>query len=493
MRKSLFKMMMSLLIVFVATITGASGNVIMAVGTAMDNGGTTTAGGGPADGGDAGANGAGSNTATEDAMGRGDVPDTFHLTALDENVLKINPMSTPLEQITRSSSGSKEIASMKTRYYSIGTRPISTTLKAAVIAQTSGDRTTISPEDTDMFTKDDTIRVLGVKGVYAENGEKYSDGDIIPDLELKVIGIDQNTGALSVYAVNGNLNSNKQSIYLPAIPAGTLLVRMGKACSEYDAQTGMFNNLPSDEEQYCQNFMLQVEQSTLEKMWKNEANWTFSDQEEAAVYDFKLGRELTSLFGVKNAIKHSSKDNQITYFTKGIWWMAGKDIEIGHWEKNATTSEYEFKISEDDLVDFTKEMFIGVASSKKKILFAGSDLVAALSKARPERIRVREQVKIPAWDLTFTSFKSDFGEILIMHHELFDQVGMSDQGFCLEDYYLQKRFFLSFQKNKLDLKSAGIRNSDAVVLQEVSCMVLKNAKAHARISLAAKPSASTGA
>jgi len=453
--KKYFSIMMGFMLTVVATLTGAAGNVIMAAASDLPDAGKTVAGDGVDAVDDVTNSGASTVTLTEQEANA-----DFHVTALDEKVMKIRPMSTPLEQITRGKGG-RHINSMRTRYYSVGTRPVYTTLKTAVEEQTSGDRTTIVPVDGNLFTEDDTIRVVGVKATYKENGTAYESGEVIPDLMLKVIGVDEKTGDLTVFAVNGN---------------------MGKACSELDAQTGMFTNLPSPEEQYCQNFMLQVEQSTFEKLWKNEANWTFADIEEEAVYDFKLTRELTSLFGVKNKIQHKSKKNQLTYFTKGIWWMAGKDITIGHWVTDATTGEKKLVIDESDLVDFSKDLFIGVASTKRKVLFAGSDLVAAISKIKSERFRAKETVAI--WDLRFTSFKTDFGEVLLIHHELFDQAGMSDMGFALEDGYLEKRIFLSFEKSVLDLKKAGIRNSDATVLQEVSCLVLKNAKAHARVQIA---------
>lgn len=476
--KKYFSLFVGFLLTIVATLTGAAGNVIMAAAAAdLPDAGKTTAGDGVETVNDVSNSGASSVTHSEQY---GD--EDFHVTDLDTKVMKIRPMSTPLEQITRGKGG-RHINSLITKYYSVGTRPIYTTLKEATTAQASGDRTTIKVDDINLFTEDDTIRVVGVPGVYDDKGVRYEEGDLIPDLMLKVIGVDETTGDLTVFAVNGNQDSSKNSIWLPVIAKGTRLVRMGKACSEFDAQTGMFVNLPTAEEQYCQNFMLQVEQSTFEKLWKNEANWTFSDLEEEGVYDFKVSRELTSLFGVKNAIKHASKKQQITYFTKGIWWMAGKDITLGHWEGTGDTAK--LVIDEGDLVDFSKDLFIGVASTKRKVLFAGSDMVAAISKIKSERFRAKETVAI--WDLRFTSFKTDFGEVLLIHHELFDQAGMSDYGFALEDGYLEKRIFMAFEKSALDLKKAGIRNSEARVLQEVSCLVLKNARAHARVQLAPKP------
>lgn len=39
-------------------------------------------------------------------------------------------------------------------------------------------------------------------------------------------------------------------------------------------------------------------------------------------------------------------------------------------------------------------------------------------------------------------------------------------------------------RSVLELKKAGVRNTDAVVLQEVACLYLRYPKAHARIKLA---------
>ena len=62
----------------------------------------------------------------------------------------------------------------------------------------------------------------------------------------------------------------------------------------------------------------------------------------------------------------------------------------------------------------------------------------------------------------------------------------------IQEGYLEKRIFIAFAKSVLDLKTAGIRNSEAAVLQEVSCLVLKNARAHARVQIAPKPAGAPG-
>ena len=143
-------------------------------------------------------------------------------------------------------------------------------------------------------------------------------------------------------------------------------------------------------------------------------------------------------------------------------------------------------ISDDDLVDMAKDLFVGTGiGNKRKILFAGSDMVAAFSKIKSEKFRLKDTVEI--WNLKFKSWDTDFGEILMMHHELFDYNGMADCGFALDPEYLTKKTHVSWSRNILDLKKAGVRNTDAVVMQEVACLYLRYAKAHARMKLATAP------
>ena len=317
--------------------------------------------------------------ATE-TQGRADGDANFYMQEVDKRIVKIRPMATPIDQISRyakvTSSDSFEV-----KYYSVGTRPISCKTSKALTAQTTGASVTLPVDDANMFTVDDTIRVVGVKGKYDNRGVAYpTDSDNVPDLVLCVCGKNPDTNLPTVYAVNGDLdNTTNAATLVPAIPAGITLVRMGKACGELDVQTGRFNNIPTPEVQYCQNFMIQVEQSTFDKLAAKEVNWSFSDIEEDGIYDMRLSQENTYLFGVKNVIKHVAKDYMNTWFTGGIWYMAGKDIEVGHWDATKKRAE----ISDEDLVDITKELFVGTGiGNKRKILFCGSDMLAAFSKIK---------------------------------------------------------------------------------------------------------------
>lgn len=452
---------------------GASAGVMMADASNLPDAGKTAAG-----------EGAGPAGIATETAGRANGDPEFYTKDIDSRIVKIRPMATPIDQISRYAKAQSS-DSFEIKYYSVGTRPITCKTTESISAQETGASVSLPVDDANMFTLDDTIRVVGVKAKYNYKGVAYDpDDENTPDLVLCVCGRNDSTSMPTVYAVNGNLDTSGQSIWLPAIPAGTTLVRMGKACGELDVQTGRFNNIPMPEIQYCQNFMIQVEQSTFDKIADKEVDWTFSDIEEDGIYDMRVCQENTYLFGDKHVINHTSKNGMSTWFTGGIWWMAGKDIEVGEWDSTKNCAV----ISDDNLVDITKDLFVGTGiGNKRKILLCGSDMLSAFSKIKSEKFRLKDTVEV--WNLKFKSWDTDFGEVLTLHHELFDLNKMSDCGFALDPEYLSKKTHVSWSRNILDLKKAGIRNTDAVVIQEVACLYLRYAKAHARMRLAQAPAA----
>jgi hypothetical protein len=473
------KAFFSFLMTLVASVFG--GSVAMAAGSLPD-GGTTDGGYGK----DLDSNSAPTNN---NQKGDGIATTTENLTdgdsdfldkEIDRKITKIRPMSTPIDQISRyAESGTTKQFAFK--YFSVGTRPIKTTLAANITAAATANVKVTNPE---IFTVDDTLRIVGESAKYNYKGQEYStlSGQKTPDLVLKVAEITSD-GTLKCFAVNGNLDTAGQPSMVPAVTlAGTpqTVIRMGKACGELDVQTGRFANIPTATDQYCQNFLMQVEQSTFDKISAKNVDWNFSDLEEDGVYDMRLGMEGSFLFGDMGCIKHVSKNNMATWFTKGIWWQAaGTDIEVGTYD--STTKQT--TITDDDLVDIAKDLFVGTGSgTKRKVMFCGSEMLAALSKIDSDKFRLKENVE--AWDLKFKSWDTDFGEILTIHHELFDLNGMADCALCIDPEYLGKKKFISWTRNVLDLKTAGVRNTEAVVLQEASALYLRYPKAHFRMQLA---------
>lgn len=458
-QKEILSIIGKVLLLIIAFMVGATSGVSMAEAVVLPGGGTIAT------------HGTGTDGILTIKAGSEASPDLY-LSDVDKRITKIRPNFVPVDTIARYA---KQVTSesMEYRYYSTSSKPILTTLKTVIAKQENGSLVALESNTKSIFDLDDTIRVVGVKG--------FEKGDINirskEDLVLCVGGV-TDTQIPMVFAVNGLDDGEKQYTYLPEIPAGTTLIRMGKACSELSAQTSKFANIPTPETMYCQNFMTQVEESTFDELTKKEVNFDFSDMEEENIYDMRIGQELSFMFGKGAVIGHPAKRGEKTWFTGGIWFQAGKDIELGTYDANNSATV----ITDDELVDLSRLIFTGLGSgNSKKIMLCGSEFLSSLSKIKSDKFRLKDSVD--HWSLRFKSFDTDFGEMLAIPYQIFDDCKMSDCAMSLDPEFLTKVSFLTLKQTALNLKESGQRNSKATVLQEASGLYLRNVNAHARIRL----------
>lgn len=387
------------------------------------------------------------------------------LNEIDRQIVKIRPMATPVDQISRYA-GAKHAGSMQVDYYNVDTKPTVTYLSDDYdenTATASGSvKVTLSTENDEIFDASDTILVQGVYG-YERDGMTRSNRELV----LYVTSRDSD-GGVTVMAVNGKRIKGVDGC-LPTINAGTTLIRMGRAASELDVMSPQYEAMPQKNTQYCQLFKMQVEQSVLQKLANKEVDWTMSDQEEAAIYDMRLGMEKSFLFGVKRRLWNPDKKENIM-FTEGIWYQAGKDFR------------YENDVfSEEDVVELMRQAFSGNNGSKRKILIGGSKLIGALSHLNVTRV-VSSGESVSKWGIDFTELRSKFGTLYLLLSEVFDDCGMADNGLIIDPEYIQKYSHVPFSTEALNLKSSGLRNTDALVLTEASCVVLRYPNSHMRVT-----------
>lgn len=458
-----FKFLLNLLMFVASVLTGGGAIMAESVITALPDAGSTIS--------------SPTSTPVEGAFtlnkGSEAEPDLF-MADVDERITKMRPMSTPLDQISRRAGRATKCDSMEVEYYSVGTRPIQGEVSKSVSLSGTNDRFTVELVDDDMIDIQDTVRFVGVNG-YKEDGTVDTGVDFV----ALVIDVD-GSGHKIFQPINAKTSDGKGN---PAIPAGTKIVRMGRAAAELDVQSAVFSNVPGKESQYCQIFVMQVEESNLAKIGKKEVPWNLSDLEEDSIYDMRTGMEGSFLFGIKRKRKHV-KSKDLVYTTGGIYWMVGKKINVGTY--NSTAGETE--ISDNQLVDYAKEMFTGTGvGNKRKVAFMGSDMMAAFSKIKASdgRMTIRENVEV--WDLKFKSFDTNFGEILAIHSEMMDLQGKSDEALVFDPEFLSKRIHKGWSRDTYNMKELAIRNTNAVVLSEISCLYLRYPKAHSVLKLVAAP------
>lgn len=365
--------------------------------------------------------------------------------AIDKAVVKIRPMATPIDQISRMGHV-RSVDSIDVDYYSVDTRVDSdSVISAEVSAETADD--------------DNPLYVLTVSHPSRfEATETFGYGADGVDSVGYVVEKNAD-GTLLCASVKGDLSE---------LASGGKIIRMGRAATQLDVQSPQFSALPVKNTNYCQIFKMQIEQSVVMKLSHKEIGWDFTDQQEAAVYDMRMGMEKQFLFGKKAKVYDPRKQETVT-FTGGIWDQAGKEIDV-------TLNGFDSKA----LVDMLRQAFTDNSGSRRKVLIAGSELIAALNRIEHTHvITARDQVT--AWGIDFSELQSKFGRLYVVFSDIFDVMGMAGNGIIVDPEYIQKHVFIPFNAERLDLRGSGQRNTEAMVLTEASCLTLRYPEAHARV------------
>lgn len=386
------------------------------------------------------------------------------LNAIDRRIVRVRPMSTPIDQLSRCS-GARRINSMTVSYYSVDPKHTASTVTSDVAAG-SGRRRADGVFTHTVFTGEDSIFEPSETVILPEITVNRKDGKGDEPLVFYIVARLEG-GGLEMMAINapGAADGDPK---IPAIPAGSAIIRMGRAATELDVQTPQFQALPTKDSNHCQIFKMQVEEGTFSKIAGKEVGWNFSDQEEAAIIDMRLGMEKNFLFGSKAKIFDPNKNEEV-YLTGGIWNQAPRSLDI-------TLDDF----SESTLIDITRAAFTANCGSKRKILICGSDMLSCINKIECKRVRRATDTTVK-WGLRFNEIITNFGNLCIIHSEIFDQCGHSCDAMVIDPDYLTKYVHIPFQTEKLDLRRSGTRNTSAVVITEASCMVLRYPEAHLRV------------
>lgn len=368
---------------------------------------------------------------------------------IDTHVVKVRPSASPLDQISRMGIA-RRAGSMIVDYYSVDTKASSTkTTASATIA--AGQTVSIKVECAPLVAESETLLVPSVKVGESEN-------------PLVLYTVSRSTdGKLSV--VGANLDTDESV----TLKSGTELVRMGRAAAELDVQTPSYEALPVKSTNYCQIFKAQIEESTLQRMTNKEVGWTFNDQEEVAIIDMRMGMERSFLFGSKASISDPAK-NQDVMLTGGIWHQTTHDF----------TYDPSKPIDAGFIADITARAFVGNGGSQRKILLAGSGLIKYL-QAMPANHVLAAGDTVTRWGISFSALQSKFGTLWVVFSEVFDNCGMADNGMIIDPEFITKYSFIPMSAQRLDLRKSGIRNTNAVVVTEASCLTLRYPEAHTRI------------
>lgn len=167
--------------------------------------------------------------------------------AIDERIVKIRPMATPIDQLSRCA-GARSCGSMKVDYYAVDVKAVSALTTKGITD--------------DEFEVEEAANQVTIHVVTDANGIfSPTETVLMPDVPADGIAgheplmlyiTEADSKGFTAIAVGYDAD-------IPALPCGSLgtgirLVRMGRAATELDVQTAQFESLPRKRTNFCQIF-----------------------------------------------------------------------------------------------------------------------------------------------------------------------------------------------------------------------------------------------
>lgn len=388
---------------------------------------------------------------------------------IDREVVVIKPHLTPLYTLgSKRAKSTKNASSPIVEYDEVEMVPLTTKVVTAYVAANEV-QAAINLSNNDLVAINETVFFKGVAG--------YEKDGVTPDGGWFVGYIKEfdTTGKPIIVPINGKAGGGKTNT-IPSIALGTVVIRGVRTASEKQIRTAPLAVVPTKKDNYLQKMIIETEETTMFVLAQNDADvkWNKSDVTDFAIAEHKMTTEADTLIGKKRAVTIANKYNdnkpEITYFQEGVYWQAGKDAEL---PKAA---------NKKDLVSFMKAVFVGNHSSNTKVGLVGSDVIETINS-----IADYDQVIYPGKSGQIFGLdvqKIIYGQytLILVHEPAFDDLLMADKGLIIDDAYLYK-YTHGWRSISLDNVKLGTSDSNSQVFTEAFCYVLKNAKAHSRVSL----------
>ncbi len=379
------------------------------------------------------------------------------MTDVEKRVTEFLPSRFPLDTLIRNIGRNEQAESLEVGWYATDYIPFKDKVKTAVTSATG--LVDITVDNIDFFSLHQTV-VVDSKSIQGTDKDYLS---------LLVISVKRTTSQISVVAINGTVSGTKTVV--PNIPADTPLILCGRAKSEKDRQTTPSATLPTRETNLQQMFMVQVEESEYQKLSKKEVEWGFQNYKNQNMTRLRAEMELSYIFGAKSKTVDPEANNT-KQTCNGIirYGIKRWDSPTNGWDNGS-------------LIDFSKSIFVGNNGSDERFFTAGSDLIAAISKApliQKQQEAGKTKVK---HGVTWNEIETNFGILYLKYAPMYDEIGKPSLGLVIDPANIGKKTMVPMSIEELKLKESGQSNVDAAIIRETSCPVVYNPDTHMAINL----------
>lgn len=378
----------------------------------------------------------------------------LNLDTILPQITEISPGRAPLDTLIRRVGRSAKAKSWKVDEYEIVERPFvdSTSALYTTVADAKSAQLTVS--NINQWTMDHTVLVQGTDDVFLISAIDYAAN------KITVTSLDEGSGQADV----------------PTIASGTKISRMGPALSELQADTDAFAEVPTKDYNYCQKFAAKISQSFVQQITEKEVKWTFSDIQRMRIKKMREEIEMSYWAGVRaKTLRQRNSKQEYVYTMGGIKRFAGQALEYG-------TGGADRTINDDTMNGIMKDVYTGNGGNEKRFGFYGSNFGKYLYGIADwtKYIKGNEVEVTPG--LTFNKYKHNYGELFLIYHPLFDQLGWDEQMAIVDLDYLVKADMFKTKIVDLLNEETGVEDSNAKVIKETSSLLTLYPEVHAFVT-----------
>ncbi|MBR5105338.1 MAG: DUF5309 family protein [Alistipes sp.] len=386
---------------------------------------------------------------------------------VSEKLSKIEPSRTPLDTLLRNI-GSGKTNSDVFEFYSIHSRGLSATIGSSadptgnIIKITLSDGCHCLSKDANVF-----IPQLQVEGSAVNTANPIATNP----LRLHIVDINYGAGTIDVVVTSKGISAATAKAKLTS---GVVLRRMASAKDQEAAISNDPMATPVKEKNFCQRNLCTISQNVYQALQDKEVEYGIAEFKEQALLDFRAQAEYAALFGEAPADDGAIIDPNTQKRKLFMRGLLSFDI-LKYIQGDESVEEY-INIA-------MQKAFENNNGSEKRLLLYGPEFATALANSGVWTRQLEAGKTEVKWGITWKVIESNFGTLMAIMHPGLGVAGYGKAAFLIDPANIRRIEQVPLTMENLDLKKAGIRNSEDVLLEEAFTLEVTNPKTHGFLCL----------
>lgn len=385
--------------------------------------------------------------------------------SVSQKLAKIMPSRTPIDSMLRNI-GTGSCKSDKYEFFSIVARGIKAVVGATVEAAASIDKsTTITlSSGANCLSKDGDLLVPNYK---VANGvaSVVTKGVALRPLVIHIVDIEGDV--ITVVGVNAPV---------PAFAKDTVLYRMANAADQQIAMSQDPQSVPTKDYNYCQRNLCTVSENAFQALQEKEVQFSMAELKEQALYDFRMQAEMSAIFGADALAGENFRDTKTRkrkLHMRGLVDFPIQDIDFSQ-------TDYSTVDIAEKLNEMCEDAFAGNNGSEERLFIYGPEVATMMANSKAWQKRMDAAKTEVKWGVKWKLIETNFGTLRGVMQPAFGLLGgYSKCAVIIDPANIRRVEQVALNSRNLDLKSAGISNSNDVVLEEAFTLEVTNPKTHA--------------